>query len=88
MPRPLPDVDALPRTLERHTLKPDTLAVAFENGTVLVTRDEGRTWRDTGRGLPRGEAKRLAFGPTDNRLYAFIEGAGLYWIELPPDENE
>ncbi len=86
--RPLPDVGSLPCTLARHPLKLDTLAVAFGNGTVLVTRDEGRTWRDTGRGLPGGEAKCLAFGPTDNRLYAFLEGAGLYWIELPPDESE
>ena len=81
--RSLPEVPSTPQILARHPAELDTLAVAYENGTVIVSRDEGRTWQATGAGPPESEANELAFGPDDNRLYIFRPSSGLFWIELP-----
>jgi hypothetical protein len=64
--------------------KPGMLAVGFSGGTVLLSRNEGATWKDIGRGLPEGCMTELAFSPAENRLYVFVFDKGLYWTRVWP----
>ena len=59
----------------------------------MVSHDAGRTWRESGAGLPRGRAVAIAGDDPDlvlyaarNRLYLSRDG-GLFWtalaVELP-----
>ena len=75
-----------------------TVAVVVDaKPPLLVSHDAGRTWKDSGRGLPPGHA--VAVAPEDpdrvlfaarNRLYLSTDG-GRFWqsldAELPDIEN-
>ena len=58
---------------------------------------DGKTWREFGteafnhnhigwEAWNRKLISSLAFSPADNRLYAVIQGAGLFWTELPAEK--
>jgi hypothetical protein len=63
---------------------------------LLISHDAGSTWRDSGRGLPPGQAVAIAESDPDtivyaarNRLYVSRNG-GVFWsalaVELPQIE--
>jgi hypothetical protein len=72
-------------------------AVVDAKPPLLVSHDAGRTWKDSGRGLPPGHAVAVSPDHPDrllyagrNRLYLSTDG-GRFWrsldVELPDIEN-
>jgi hypothetical protein len=83
----------LPRVVAAAAAGSTVVAVVDASPPLLVSHDAGRTWRDSGRGLPAGRAVAISSGDPDvvvfaarNRLYLSRNG-GLFWtaltIELP-----
>jgi hypothetical protein len=72
------------------------LAVVDRRPPLVISNDAGRTWRETGGGLPAGRAVALAWDNPDYALYAarnrlyVSENGGLFWrslaVELPEIE--
>ena len=73
------------------------VAVVDRRPPLVVSNDAGRTWRESGGGLPAGRAVALGEDNPDvvlyaarNRLYLSTDG-GLFWralmIELPEIES-
>ena len=73
------------------------IAVVDRRPPLVVSHDAGRTWRETGGGLPRGRAVAIADDNPDfvlfaarNRLYLSEDG-GRFWraigVELPKIER-
>ena len=69
------------------------VAVVDTKPPIVVSHDAGRTWRESGRGLPAGRAVAIAADDPDvvvyatrNRLYLSRDG-GRFWhglaLELP-----
>ena len=69
------------------------IAVVDAKPPLMVSHDAGRTWRDSGRGLPAGRAVAISADDPDvvlyaarNRLYLSRDG-GKFWsslaLELP-----
>ena len=69
------------------------VAVVDRRPPLVVSHDAGRTWRESGAGLPRGRAVAVADDDPDlvlyaarNRLYLSTDG-GRFWraltVELP-----
>ena len=69
------------------------VAVLDRRPPLMVSHDAGRTWRESGAGLPRGRAVAIADDDPDlvlyaarNRLYLSTDG-GRFWraltVELP-----
>ena len=69
------------------------VAVVDAKPPLMVSHDAGRTWRDSGRGLPAGRAVAVSDDEPDvvlyaarNRLYLSRDG-GRFWrglaLELP-----
>ena len=61
---------------------------------MLVSHDGGRTWRDSGRGLPPGRAVAISDDDPDlvvyaarNRMYVSRDG-GRFWSSLPVELPE
>jgi hypothetical protein len=92
---PQPPV-SLPRVITAAAAGSTIVAVVDAKPPLLVSHDAGRTWRDSGRGLPAGRA--VAISPDDpdvilygarNRLYLSRDG-GRFWrglaLELPEIE--
>ncbi len=92
---PQPPV-SLPRVITAAATGSTIVAVVDAKPPLLVSHDAGRTWRDSGRGLPAGRA--VAISPDDpdvilygarNRLYLSRDG-GRFWrglaLELPEIE--
>ena len=93
--------------VERPTLSvelPLVIAAAASGSTVIavvdrrpplaVSNDAGRTWRESGGGLPAGRAVAIAEDDPDyvvyaarNRLYLSADG-GLFWRALAPELPE
>ena len=70
------------------------VAVVDTKPPLVVSHDAGRTWRESGRGLPAGRA--VAISPDDpdvvlfatrNRLYLSRDG-GRFWHALAPELPE
>jgi len=70
------------------------VAVVDTKPPLVVSHDSGRTWRESGRGLPAGRA--VAISPDDpdvvlyatrNRLYLSRDG-GRFWVGLAPELPE
>lgn len=70
------------------------VAVVDTKPPLVVSHDSGRTWRESGRGLPAGRA--VAISPEDpdvvlfatrNRLYLSRDG-GRFWVGLAPELPE
>jgi hypothetical protein len=87
----------LPRLVATSACGSTVAAVVDAKPPLLVSHDAGRTWKDSGRGLPPGHA--VAVSPDDpdrllyaarNRLYLSTDG-GRFWrsldVELPDIEN-
>jgi photosystem II stability/assembly factor-like uncharacterized protein len=86
----------LPRVIAAATAGSTVAAVVDSRPPLLVSHDSGRTWRDSGRGLPAGFAVAILDDDPDvilfagrNRLYLSRDG-GRFWesltVELPDIE--
>jgi hypothetical protein len=84
---------SLPRVVAAAEAGSTIVAVVDTKPPMVVSHDAGRTWRESGRGLPAGRA--VAISPDDpdvvlyaarNRLYLSRDG-GRFWrglaLELP-----
>jgi hypothetical protein len=83
----------LPRVVAAAATGSTVVAVVDAKPPMLVSHDAGSTWRDSGRGLPAGQAVALSDTDPDtivyaarNRLYVSRNG-GVFWaalaVELP-----
>jgi hypothetical protein len=86
----------LPRVVASAASGSTVVAVVDSRPPMLVSHDGGRTWRDSGRGLPAGRAVAISDDDPDlvvyatrNRLYVSRDGAR-FWhglaVELPEIE--
>jgi photosystem II stability/assembly factor-like uncharacterized protein len=86
----------LPRVVAAAAAGSTVAAVVDSRPPLLVSHDSGRTWRDSGRGLPTGFAVAVSDNDPDvmlfagrNRLYLSRDG-GRFWeslaVELPDIE--
>jgi hypothetical protein len=94
---PAPPVSLpLPRVVAAAASGSTVVAVVDARPPMLVSHDGGRTWRDSGRGLPAGRAVAISGDDPDlvvyatrNRLYVSRDG-GRFWhglaVELPEIE--
>jgi hypothetical protein len=87
----------LPRVVAAASVGSTVVAVVDAKPPLLVSRDAGMTWRESGRGLPPGRAVTIAEDDPDlfvyaarNRLYVSRNG-GVFWtalaVELPEIER-
>ena len=92
--RPAPIETGLPRVVAAAAAGPTVVAVVDRRPPVVVSYDAGRTWRETGGGLPRGRA--VAVHPEDpdlvvyaarNRIFVSRDG-GRFWHALAPELPE
>jgi hypothetical protein len=94
-PSPAPSV-SLPRLVAAGSAGSTVVAVVDAKPPLAVSHDAGRTWRDSGRGLPPGRAVAVSTEDPDvvlyatrNRLYVSRDG-GRFWrslsVELPEIE--
>jgi hypothetical protein len=94
-PAPSPRL-SLPLVLAAAQAGSTVVAVVDARPPMLVSHDGGITWRDSGRGLPPGQAVAVAEDDPDtmvyagrNRLYVSRDG-GVFWtalaVELPEIE--
>jgi hypothetical protein len=83
----------LPRVVAAAAAGSTVVAVVDAKPPLLVSHDAGSTWRESGRGLPPGQAVAVSDADPDtivygarNRLYASRDG-GVFWtalaVELP-----
>jgi photosystem II stability/assembly factor-like uncharacterized protein len=70
------------------------IAVVDRRPPLAVSNDAGRTWRESGGGLPPGRAIAIAQDDPDyavyaarNRLYLSTDG-GVFWRALAPELHE
>ncbi len=92
--QPPPPVSVpLPRVLAAAAAGSTVVALVDARPPLLVSYDAGRTWRESGRGLPAGRAVAVSEHDPDlllyaarNRLYVSHDG-GRFWsalaVELP-----
>jgi hypothetical protein len=97
-PTPAEPIDlGLPRVVAAVRAGSTIVAAVDSRPPLIVSHDAGRTWRDSGRGLPPGRAVAidednpdLMVFATRNRLYVSSDG-GRFWealaIELPEIET-
>lgn len=57
---------------------PGLALAAGPNIGVWRSRDGGRTWQETGRGLPAKDVRALAADPSGRDVYAWVAGSGLH----------
>jgi hypothetical protein len=83
----------LPRVVAAAAAGSTVVAVVDAKPPLLVSHDAGSTWRESGRGLPAGQAVAVSIDDPDtivyaarNRLYVSRNG-GVFWaavaVELP-----
>ena len=91
-PPPAPILN-LPRVIAAAATGATVFAVVDTKPPLLISHDAGTTWRESGRGLPRGHAIAIADEDPDlavygarNRLFVTRDG-GVFWsalaVELP-----
>ncbi len=87
---------SLPRVIAAAQVGATVVAVVDTKPPMVVSHDGGRTWRESGRGLPAGRAVAISTDDPDvvlyaarNRLYLSEDG-GRFWrglaVELPEIE--
>ena len=81
----------LPRVVATAASGSTIVAVIDRRPPLAVSHDGGRTWRETGGGLPAGFAVAVADDDPDrilfaarNRLYISTDG-GIFWRRLEPE---
>jgi len=93
IPAPLLDL-GLPLVLATAESGSTIVAVVDRRPPLVVSKDAGRTWRESGGGLPPGKA--VAIDPENpdvvlyaarNRLYLSRDG-GIFWRSLAPELPE
>jgi len=92
-PQPAP-ATGLPRVVAAAASGSTVVAAVDAKPPLVVSHDAGRTWRESGRGLPRGSA--VAAAATDPDLLAFAAGGrvfvsrdgGRFWRALTPELAE
>jgi photosystem II stability/assembly factor-like uncharacterized protein len=84
----------LPRVVAAAVVGATVFAVVDTRPPIVVSRDGGATWRESGRGLPPGRAIAIAADDPDtavfaarNRLYATHDG-GVFWTAVPVELPE
>ena len=93
---PAPPSVSLPRVVAAASAGSTVVAVVDTKPPLVVSHDAGRTWRESGRGLPAGRAVAVSADDPDllvyaarNRLYISHDG-GRFWrglaVELPEIE--
>jgi hypothetical protein len=92
-PQPAPST-GLPRVVAAAAAGSTVVVVVDAKPPMLVSHDAGRTWRESGRGLPAGRAVALADDDPDlvlyaarNRLFVSRDG-GRFWNSLPVELPE
>ena len=92
-PSPPPPV-SLPRLVAAASAGSTIVAVVDAKPPLAVSHDAGRTWRESGRGLPRGRAVAVSTENPDivlyatrNRLHLSRDG-GRFWRSLPVELPE
>jgi hypothetical protein len=96
MVEPEPVSLALPLVVAAAAVGSTVIAVVDRRPPLVVSNDAGRTWRESGGGLPPGRAIAIAGDDPDyvlyaarNRLYLSTNG-GVFWraltLELPEIE--
>jgi photosystem II stability/assembly factor-like uncharacterized protein len=91
--RPTLEVE-LPRLIAAAAAGSTVIAVVDRRPPLAVSNDAGRTWRESGGGLPAGRAVAIADDDPDyvlyaarNRLYVSTDG-GRFWRSLAPELPE
>ena len=92
-PPPAPEI-GLPRVVAASAAGSTIVAAVDAKPPLLVSHDAGVTWRESGRGLPRGSAvavaetdpDRVLFG-SGTRLWASRDG-GRFWHAVPAELPE
>ena len=91
--RPTLEVE-LPRVVSAARCGSTVIAVVDRRPPLAVSNDAGRTWRESGGGLPAGRAVAIADDDPDcvlyaarNRLYLSTDG-GRFWRGLAPELPE
>ena len=91
--RPTLEVD-LPLVVAAARAGSTVIAVVDRRPPLAVSNDAGRTWRESGGGLPAGRAVAIAEDNPDyvvyaarNRLY-LSENGGVFWRSLAPELPE
>ncbi|HET7758363.1 MAG TPA: hypothetical protein VFK62_00425 [Gaiellaceae bacterium] len=93
---PEPLAVALPLLVATASVGSTVIAVVDRRPPLAISNDAGRTWRESGGGLPPGHAIAIAWDDPDyavyaarNRLYVSTNG-GVFWralaLELPEIE--
>jgi photosystem II stability/assembly factor-like uncharacterized protein len=84
----------LPRVVAAAAVGATVFAVVDTRPPIVVSRDSGATWRESGRGLPAGLAIAIAEDDPDtavfaarNRLYVTRDG-GVFWSAVPVEVPE
>jgi photosystem II stability/assembly factor-like uncharacterized protein len=84
----------LPRVLVAAAAGSTLVAVVDRRPPLMVSHDAGRTWRESGGGLPPGRAVAIADDDPDlvvygarNRLHLSTDG-GRFWRALAPELPE
>ena len=79
----------LPRLVAASGVGSTVVAVVATKPPLAVSHDAGRTWKESGRGLPPGHAVAVSPDNPDhvlyaarNRLYVSTDG-GTFWRSLP-----
>jgi hypothetical protein len=91
--RPQPVEVSLPLLVATAATGSTVVAVVERRPPLVVSNDAGRTWRESGGGLPAGRAVAIAEDDPDLMLYAarnrlyLSEDGGRFWralvVELP-----
>ncbi|HEY6151561.1 MAG TPA: hypothetical protein VIW19_13650 [Gaiellaceae bacterium] len=91
--RPTLEVD-LPLVVSAAGVGSTVIAVVERRPPLAISNDAGRTWRESGGGLPAGRAVAIAEDNPDyvvyaarNRLY-LSENGGVFWRSLAPELPE
>jgi photosystem II stability/assembly factor-like uncharacterized protein len=91
---PEPVSVSLPLVLAAASSGSTVIAVVDRRPPLAVSNDAGRTWRESGGGLPPGRAVAIAEDDPDyvlyaarNRLYVSTDG-GRFWQALTPELPE
>ncbi|MFL5921446.1 MAG: hypothetical protein ACJ75Q_05670 [Gaiellaceae bacterium] len=91
---PEPVAVTLPLLVAAAACGSTVIAVVDRRPPLAISNDAGRTWRESGGGLPSGRAVAIADDDPDyvlyaarNRLYLSTNG-GLFWRSLAPELPE